>query len=858
MKATKNEFWKHSIRQLLLGCLLLVGSFWLVSCDDDYVYDEMEPEWLGESIYDYLVEQGNYTSYVRLIDDIGYASVLAKTGSKTLFVTDDAAFERFYQNNPWGVSGYEDLSLSQKKLILNFGMIDNAYLIETLANYYWGGLQEGTAIRRNTAVSPFDSVAYETGSQLPAGPWWDGYRETGIHLLKDQTSTPLMYFLERPLMNAGISNEDFRLITGKERQSGDAHIYGIKVVERDITCKNGYVHVLEDVMIPPSNIAEHIRNNSSTQIFSGLLERFSAPYFSSEIDQEYKLVKPDFTNNLFVKQYYSEVGGANIYPDNTLINDELLLPFNPGWNSYRNNALQSDMATILSPNDAAMTEYLNSSSGLVLKNRYGNWETIPDNIVMKFLERHMRGSFLQSVPSRFDKMSDSQNNLIPITTSDVVDAFLGVNGLVYETNTVYPPNDYVSVYAPVLFGQNTKIFNWVINKLDYTFYLNSLVSQYSFFVPTDEFFENYVDPFAISKNVKGALKFWYNEATSSVSATAYAYNEVTGEVGDSLAVIHYGGSSTSEYGDYVLNRLWDLLDSHVVVGDVESGSRYHLTKGGTLLRTEGNGLGLKIQGGGDIERNKMVNVTEIYEQDNGTTYFVDKPIQAPLKSVYTVLSQTPEFSEFFDLLTGFPPASESVVFVKKTNYFGIDFNIKFFNTYNYTVFVPTNEAINAAIANGVIIPWESRDGILGINEMETLAEQNSAIKNLERFLRYHFQDNAVLISGESVVHNYQTATIKLDDLPSHFGTYKDKYYKLGINGDGENLTITTESNSQAQVVKDKGLYNIITRDYVFNGNPLVYREVDGSGTGSLYSGSRITTSSSAVIHQVDNVLMFKD
>ena len=82
------------------AAILLVGSLCFVSCKDDYYYDDVEPEWLGASIYDYLVTNGNYSNYSRLIDDVGYAAVLSKTGSKTLFVADDAALDRFYQNNP--------------------------------------------------------------------------------------------------------------------------------------------------------------------------------------------------------------------------------------------------------------------------------------------------------------------------------------------------------------------------------------------------------------------------------------------------------------------------------------------------------------------------------------------------------------------------------------------------------------------------------------------------------------------------------------------------------------------------------------------------------------------------------------
>lgn len=74
---------------------VLTVILFLISCKDNYIYDEQEPEWLGKSIYDYLKSDGNFKYYTRLIEDLNYVEVLAKTGSKTLFVANDTAFERF-------------------------------------------------------------------------------------------------------------------------------------------------------------------------------------------------------------------------------------------------------------------------------------------------------------------------------------------------------------------------------------------------------------------------------------------------------------------------------------------------------------------------------------------------------------------------------------------------------------------------------------------------------------------------------------------------------------------------------------------------------------------------------------------
>lgn len=244
---------RHTFNLFLIAVSVLISNLFLVSCTDDYFYDDREPEWLGESIYDYLAsDPDNYKYFVKMIDDVGYASVLSRTGSKTLFVAKDEAFERFFQNNEWGVSSYNTMSLAQKKLILNFGMINNSYLIELLSNYYNGSLQIGSAMRRATAISVFDSISFDSGNQLPENTFFDAYRDKGLYLLKDNSSSPMVYFLNRQMREVGISEEDFTIITGINKTSdSDEYVFKNKIIERDITCKNGYIHVLEDVLIPP-------------------------------------------------------------------------------------------------------------------------------------------------------------------------------------------------------------------------------------------------------------------------------------------------------------------------------------------------------------------------------------------------------------------------------------------------------------------------------------------------------------------------------------------------------------------------------------------------------------------------------
>ena len=146
---------------LAFGLFLMAGTGMLVtSCEndlDELLKDGNSPEWLGSSIYSTLQERGNFKYTLRLINDMpGYASILSRTGSRTVFVANDEAWERFFKGesrNPWLKQGetmtYEDLTQAQKQWIINNSMINAAYLIERLSTTSSdGSFSEGQAMRR--------------------------------------------------------------------------------------------------------------------------------------------------------------------------------------------------------------------------------------------------------------------------------------------------------------------------------------------------------------------------------------------------------------------------------------------------------------------------------------------------------------------------------------------------------------------------------------------------------------------------------------------------------------------------------------------------------------------------------------
>ncbi len=838
----------QSTRYIKLLSVLFVALLFN-ACTNDFEYlSTHKPAWLGESIYEQL-EQGytddkgtkhEFATFIRLINDIEYDEVLRKTGSKTLFVADDKAFERFYASNPWGVKSYEGFTIAQKKLILNSSMINNAFLVELMSNTV--GPVEGQALRRTTAISTLDSIPFEKPDALPKNSNWDRFRDKGLYLLKDATAIPMLHFLQRQMDFKGISNDDFSaLFNGKQREKNDAHIFGVKIIARDITCKNGYINILEEVMIPPANMAELIRISPETQQFSAILERFSAPYYSATATRAYKDINPSFNDSIFVKSYFAErstLGQPNLSNPKGQVQAGYL-EFDPGWNTYTlGSSMQVDMGAMFVPTNQAIQNFFFNGGGKFLIEKYKTIDSIPNDVLDDLLRNHMKPSFNGTVPSKFSEILDDGKESMGISKGDLVKTYVANNGVVYVTNKIYAPASYVAVTAPVMINDYTKIFNWGVKTRQFDAYLLSMDSHYSFIVPYDrpDLFSNngngfvYVDPVSFAKAQPEVLKFKF-KAPNAVEAVVYKYNIETNEIGDSIRK-----ATAAE----INNRMDDMLDYHIVVGDIEDGKLYYRTKGGGQIKVGKNGHLNTLMGGGNIEDDKFSQIHKVYDQTkatngrgNGKTYLVDSPLLPPYRSVYNILRNDDEFSEFFKLLQGDDQANPAAgnkydIFYSDKKYVGMDYNVKFFNTYHYSVYVPTNEAVESAIAKG-LPTWE----IIKAETDQQLKDSMTILLN--NFLKYHFQDNSLYVDGATTKKNeYETAAYTL--------TGNKAYYKLNTELTPGGLVLKTAANTTARVKTD-GKYNIMARDYKFN-NP------------DREKATLIETSSWAVIHQIDNVLLY--
>ncbi len=855
------------------ACCLLMGTWTVQSCKDDYTLTG-QPSWLGNSIYERLQEDGNYTTLLRLVDDLEQTEVLSHTGSKTLFAANDSAFQAWFGNNPWGVKEYSKLSKAQKKMLLNNTMINNAYLIELLSNVSGTPPLEGMCMRRETATTIYDSVEIMSPAKMPQTAAWQRYRDRdkSIPILKDATTAPMIHFLPKFMQYYNITSEDLAILTNHQATSAkEAWVNSRKVLDRDITCKNGYVQKIDGVIEPMTNMAEVLRQHPDLSMWSKLIDRFSAPYFNATATREYNRLYSN-EDSVYTMRYFSKrsAGGTSLSEDPNGETVAALLTFDPGWNQYMYSNtmgydLHYDAGAMIAPTNAALEAWWNNE-GKDLQMEYGTWENVPDKTLAKLLNVNMLPTFTEAVPSKFDKVLNDAKEKLGIEAKNVDSCFMACNGVVYMVNKVFSPAEYASVAYPALAHESTmNVIYWAIDQLNFLPFLLSMDSRYSLLLPTNEALLWYLDPVTYGgidrlsgMEAPSALEFYF-DATQSADKRVQArrFNTTV----DADGKITKGVRSQNVVDrDVIDDRLKRLMDDLIIVGDVEDGHEYYKTKGGTLIRVSHTTDGrIAFSGGWQSEHNDRaipVENNEIYTKENGKSYQLNNEIpMGAQNSIYLTLKGNEAFSEFLNLIDH---DGSNLLATKLNNTYNAGLsaqgskNLTLLDNYNYTVYVPTNESIRDLIDRGLLPTWDDYEAMEneGFADEAAVDSAQQIIKNIiVSFIRYHVQDHSVAIGMAPELYDKDEDTgVKT---PVYVNVYESmkrnpltgRFY--GIESDNSNgqLTVKDVMGHERHVVKQNGLYNNLCREYWFN------------GTGNT---AKIFMASDAVVHQINEPLFYEE
>ncbi len=606
----------------LYASLLCLG---LGSCTKDYVVPEGElPSWLGESIYKELNDpsqlQGTFKTYCKLIEDMGYAEVLSKTGSKTIFPANDEAFARFFAggNNKFGASSYEQLTHAQKAELLFSTMLDNAILVGTLSNLQnsAGNMLQGQLVKHATNMRLSYAVTPLAAQDMPANnKYFARFKSgNGIQAVFDNTVAPMVHLTGEYMLNNNMTvtgdDSDFKVLTGHDYVDGAAYIFDRTVVKGDVVCQNGYIHQLDEVLVNPGNMAQILRSGSDTHYISRMLDYYSFP--DPDLTLTEQSTETGTTDTVYAIRYLSKNSQRSKLAQpvrGMTVADNQLLDFDPGWNYY-NPTLKggssnddAEIAAFLAPEDKAVENYFLKEAAYILKNLgdpsldlsaanlNAHLDAVFNNdpsIFASILNNVMKPYLTKTVPSTFATVQNDAFEFLDVTKNDIIrksdgnyDVTIGNNGVIYKMNKLFGPKLYNSVLGPASVYKDMRTMGEMLNdhqatagvpsKLgaDMYYYLLSMKARYGLFVPTDNETQFIViDPTSVKDEdgLKG-LRFRFDpQADGSFHVLVKKYIYQSGPYNQLSSYVEAANAQDINIESGIFNsQIKDLLDYCTIV-----------------------------------------------------------------------------------------------------------------------------------------------------------------------------------------------------------------------------------------------------------------------------------------------------
>lgn len=877
----------------------------------------------GSTLYDNLQALGNYTTYLRLIDSFGgiqrafkneitddERKYMGSFDTLTVFAPNDEAFDRFFAHNAWtdeqgnAISSYEQLSDSQKLSLIYMSYIpgfvtaNSLHASKSVRGYlrlYSYDRQFNLVPYKHTGGTdintfPPDSYSYidyakELNQHIVDGVWI-GYGTIGDYTGALAYRGGTMIWNDDYWQYNGLSHDDLAFI-GAADTEGSEHIKigNAHITQPNQRCKNGYLHLVDEVVVPQPNLMcalAQARLGGKCSLASSLVQRFN-----------YLKYDPDYA-------YYKE----QIFNDG----DSAMTVRNSLLDRVSTTTIQTP--AIILPTDEALKAFLLASDnplgqfGINQDNYYTMLMSLPREVLQSFVKEWFRTSFTDVLPSRYSNMCSAKGHqlLAGVATPEayklaVQQVIHAVDGIIVVVDAVPNAEDLRNELTFVkLAGQVAGAALTANDRYEYntnaapfsTDYQREMHNKsFTMFVPADAGLKQYglVDPISMASNNRTSWRYWsltpqsisYNgDGQIAVAAKAYRYdyNKVRNTETDRPLGATFSSSANDNcvkgnYGTTKRQLLTDMLDQHIVLQNLDSmlntSRHWYLSRSGMpIYMKEHTNTNIVVNGGMQIDLNERdaadkhdCTLQFVGQNSTGTSVFIDRPMQPTSQNVFQRLQSNDAFSTFFEyaealnnaytlkkMLFG-DEASEALswkytIFADRSGYTRYGnantMLVNFFHNFNYTIFVPTNEGMRKAFEAGLPtiegiekFVEESLDGNGQLPDDKR--EQAQAMYfTLLNFLKYHFCDKSYFLEPDLESGDTEQTTTACIDASNQQALTAD------INSGNGMLMVRDASNRYKAVKPD--LANIIARDAEFNNDP----------TRARY----ILSASNVVLHGIDN------
>lgn len=695
------------------------------------------PDNLAPAIYLQLQARGNFTNLLTCIDKAGYKDILSQSGYWTLFAPNDAAFAIYLKAK--NLSSAKDLDAATATGIVRYCLVYNAFKTDRLPDYQsaTGWLPSMAFKRRTTYYDAVQTTTYNGKKILYFNSNRNNTGGTNYYTSADNNNKYIPYVLDNYLNSHALTAADYNYFFPDNPYTG-FNVVGAQVVTKDIVAENGVIHEINRVIEPLPSIDQYLASNPQYSVFKSLFDKYMVSYIISADATAKNKANTGVTDDVYIKVYDA---GLTYSPNNE---NYLKLDDNDG---------QMEGYSMFAPTNDALNAYINN----VLLKYYPSLDALPKQVMYDFLNAHMFN--LTVWPSKFAITVNSQGQgALFNKDADVVDKKMLSNGVFYGTSKVQNANVFSSVFGRAYLDPAYSLMTRALSASLKTNIINTSL-KYTLFLTSDATLKT--------------LGWSYD-----LDAQTWRYTPP--------------GGGTALSGSSALDKLNRIINMQVIKADYPSlqGTGIVETYDGEYIKYENN----KVYSTGNQDAGIKLNVTNTYTTSNGTVYLIDGLLTEPTMAVGKYLEAlaapaNSPYKKFVSYLTAsnlYTPATGDILGITAGS--------------DYTVFAPTNTAIDAAVAAGYL-------------PASPTASDAASKDMVANFIRYHIIQKETIVTDGKKDGGYVTLLQK-------------------TNGDPTTLTVMNTVPN-----------NMSVKDMLGN-------------TANVVTASSNNLSSRTVIHLLDNYLKF--
>jgi len=788
--------------------LLSLVMFLLVGCTSDKDAFFERPSWLEPPIYQVLQKQGKFTNYLKCVDRTLYASILKTGGLYTVFAPNDEAFTKYLAGKNYAsVSDIPDTLVSK---IVSYSIVYNNYSYAHLTDILSGQWDSISSTKKKTTYN--ESIHQE--KYLGNTVW---VFDVSTYSSGVQNNKYLPMYL-RPVFeqsrSAAQAAEDFGMFystpyTGKNIQSAT-------VLTQDMIAQNGVAHEVDQVLEPLPTL-EKLLNHPDFSEFKSIINQTGVtgiPYFisyltNSSLTTYFRTAYPEKNIGDIYMKYYSGIS-VNLNAEKTGATDLLA---EQGGN------------TLFAPDNAAVTRFYHER----LESFYpGGIQKVPAQILFYFINSQMTTDLIWPDSYRGsmnynDEFFNGKGNLgSDFDKSNYSVIAPASNGLFYGSKSCIKSSYFETVYSEILLNPGYSFLNSAI-----TTYFNLTLQQelrkcelngytqenYTILMPSDEMFRN-----------DGFNWVW-------LSGSTYGFTNTNS--GSTLGSFDAPTRMQRLVRSHIFKRLKNeqvncALTNFITdpaFASAYGGYSYAVNDYGDMIRYKNN----QIQMVGNFDdNNDVVTATPYKTFLNGQILKIDKLLQY---SKRVSMPSAPGGYTSRNLIDYILDASSKNVFMDKfKNYLILCLKgetsdlVGLSNDIPYTIFMPTNTAMDNAVKNGDLPSYA------------LLQSGDAAAKDkASKFILYHILKGKLFMDDGLSYIMPNDAVIREETWPTALKNVIDNTY-LAVRKDASgNLIVSSQSLSAGKTYSAKVRTATVTRGI----------------TRSNFFGGK------AVIHEINDYLVFK-